>query len=114
MNCFVCESYLPFNGTIRSAAPYVRSRRDTSIDIFSKIGFSTTSEPAIDERRDIILCTADSGELIIVDWDVGRDADEEAFSHAMRPGLRAVNAIRHSKPGKDTTSLGRFIKVSEE
>lgn len=87
---------------------------DTTPDIFSKIGFSTTNEPAEDERRNIILCTADSGEIVVIDWDDGRDADVERYSHAIKPGLRPANIIRHSKPGKDTTLLGRFIKVSEE
>jgi hypothetical protein len=30
------------------------------------------------------------------------------------PGLCVTRVIRQAKPGKDTSALGRFIKVSEE
>ena len=64
--------------------------------------------------RDIILCTTDTGELVAVDWDLGRDAIPEEGRPALNPGLRAVSRIRQSRPGKDTNSLGRFIKLSDE
>jgi hypothetical protein len=51
---------------------------------------------------------------VVIDWDLGRDAIVEIGYPALKPGLQAVNSIREAKPGKDTTSLGRFIKVSPE
>jgi hypothetical protein len=94
--------------------PYSRARKDTtdlSDDIFAKINASKDSEEQ--NLRDIILCTTDTGEIVVVDWDLGRDAIPEVRP-ALSPGLRAVNRITQSRPGKDTNSLGRFIKLSEE
>src|SRR5277367_4656217 len=111
---FTLESSFPFDCTIRSAVPYFRPRidaTDVSDDIFAKINAPKNSTKQL--LRDIILCTTDTGELVVVDWDLGRDAIPEVRP-ALGPGLRAVNRIRQSRPGKDTNSLGRFIKLSKE
>jgi hypothetical protein len=64
--------------------------------------------------RDIILCTLDSGNLVIVDWDLGIEPGSGSGGDSCLPGLRIANIIRLANPGKDVKSLGRFIKVSEE
>lgn len=61
-----------------------------------------------------MLCTTDSGELVVVDWDGGRVAQPANEIPAVKPGLRVVTTIRQARPGKDVCSLGRFIRVSEE
>lgn len=49
-----------------------------------------------------------------MDWDLGRKAVPQEGRPALKPGLRACKKIRQARPGKDTSSLGRFIKLSEE
>ena len=110
------ESSIPFDCTIRAAVPYFRPRKvseDFSTRIFSEIApvVEKSVEPAL---RDVILCTTDSGELIVVDWDLGQEAKVEETLSALRAGLRISNIITQAKPGKDMASLGRFIKVSPE
>ena len=113
---FALESTIPFDATIRAALPYRRPRKETldlSESIFSNNG--PPPEPSQSNARDIILCTTDTGEFVIVDWDPG--CPPEARGHAfpaLKPGLRVANVLREARPGKDTTSLGRFIKLSEE
>ena len=110
------ESSIPFDCTIRAAVPYFRPReadQDFSSHIVSEID-PATDKPVEPTLRDVILCTTDSGELIVVDWDLGQEAKVEETLSALRPGLRVSNIITQAKPGKDMTSLGRFIKVSRE
>lgn len=111
---FIHESSLPFDCTIRSAIPYSRREKaaNFSEDIFSKI--NTPEKPSESGLRDVILCTTDTGEMVVVDWDLGRDAIQAEGRPGLKPGLRAVTKIRQARQGKDTTSLGRFIKLSAE
>ena len=113
---FVLESSIPFDCTIRAAVPYFRPRKvseDFSTCIVSEIVSMAEKlvEPVL---RDVILCTTDSGELVVVDWDLGQEAKAEETLAALWPGLRVSNTMTQAKCGKDMTSLGRFIKVSPE
>ena len=110
------ESSIPFDCTIRAAVPYFRPCKvseDFSTRIVSEI--TPEAEKSVEPvLRDVILCTTDSGELIVVDWDLGQEAKVEETLSALRPGLRASNIITQARSGKDMTSLGRFIKVGPE
>jgi hypothetical protein len=97
--------------------PYNRSRIPTDAwDDFSRAISSTVEETSMPDdklrSRDIILCTLDTGNLAIVDWDLGIESDSGGDS--CLPGLRIANVINLAKPGKDVKSLGHIIKVSEE
>jgi hypothetical protein len=108
---FQLESYLPFDCTIRAAAPLSRSTPEHG-DFESTI---FPSSPTLDTHgKDLVLCTTDSGELVVVDWDGGRIAQPASETPSVKPGLRVVKTIRQARPGKDVCSLGRFIRVSEE
>ena len=111
------ESTLPFNGTIRSAVPYNRSRiLSNAWDDFSKVICSTSEPTSMSDNeprsRDVILCTLDTGILAVVDWDLGVESDSGGDSWL--PGLRVANTIRLADVGRDVNSLGHFIKVSVE
>lgn len=108
---FQLESYLPFDCTIRAAAALTRATPEHG-------DFESTIFPASPtfetHEKDLVLCTTDSGELVVVDWDAGRIAQPASEIPAVKPGLRVVTTIRQARPGKDVCSLGRFIRVSEE
>jgi len=112
---FTLQSYLPFDCTIRSAAPFSRALSDHT-DFEAKVfpPASPTSFAESQRKKDLVLCTTDSGELVVVDWDAGRNAIPASGIPAIKPGLRVVQTIRQARPGKDVCSLGRFIRVSQE
>jgi hypothetical protein len=73
---------------------------------------------AVDEDKeerytDLILCVVDTGELMVIDWmhDPFNDDTGEAWCD---PGLRITRILQLAKPGKDTSTLGRFIRISDE
>jgi len=112
---FTLQSYLPFDCTIRSAAPFSRAQSDhTDFEATVFAPASPTSFVDSQRKNDLVLCTTDSGELVVVDWDAGRNAIPANGTPAIKPGLRVVKAIRQARPGKDVCSLGRFIRVSQE
>ena len=110
------ECSLPIRGAIRAAVPYSRPRdqkHGPTDNIFSRIAQST-SEGEFEQQRstDLILCTVDTGELLVVEWIYARTSDTgELWSN---PGLFVTRVIRQARPGKDTSALGRFIRVSKE
>jgi hypothetical protein len=112
---FVLESSLPIGGSIRAAVPYSRPRirnQSPTDNIFSRIAKPTSENVDQKAYTDLILCTVDTGELMVVEWMHG--PCNETGEKWSNPGLCVTRLIRQAKPGKDTGALGRFIKVSEE
>jgi len=112
---FSLESSLPIRGSIRAAVPYVRRgnrQGDPEDNIFSRIAQQTNGDEEQNERTDLILCTVDTGELMVVEWMHG--SSNQAGEIWSNPGLCVTRVIRQARPGKDTGALGRFVKVSEE
>lgn len=110
------ECSLPIRGAIRAAVPYSRPRDQKygpTDNIFSRIAQSTSEGESEQQRStDLILCAVDTGELFVVEWMHAPTSDTgERWSN---PGLFVTRVIRQARPGKDTSTLGRFIKVSEE
>ena len=113
---FVLECSLPIRGAIRAAVAYSRprdGRQDHANNIFSRIA-QATSEEGVDQQQstDLILCTVDTGELMVVEWiNTPQIERDDLWSN---PGLCVTRVIRQARPGKDTSAPGRFLKVSEE
>ena len=111
---FTLQSYLPFDCTIRSAASFSRALSDHT-DFEAEV-FHPASPTSLGPqgKTDLVLCTTDSGELVVVDWSAGCNTIPASGIPAIKPGLRVVKTIRQARPGKDVCSLGRFIRVSHE
>lgn len=107
-------SSLPINAFIRSAVPYIRPRSKHA-DIYSTLFPENNPSQVFQSTiRDLIFLCVDTGQFIVIDWDDGSEANPELGLAAMKPGLRIASWKTHARPGKDLTSIGRFIKVSEE
>ena len=69
--------------------------------------------------RDIIMCCLNSGQLAVVDWDLGgcHNGGSVASHDAIdwKPGLRTVRFWAQSpRPRLGLTAPGRFIRASKE
>jgi hypothetical protein len=90
----------------------VRTRKG-ALDELDDILLKQSSDEPEPQRRDSILVATESGDLIVVNWHNGESPTDGGL--VFKPGLRHRNMWPiASPPGSTSTSLGKFIKVSEE
>jgi hypothetical protein len=90
----------------------VRTRKD-ALDELDDILLKQSSNEPKPQRRDSILVATESEDLIVVNWHNGESPTDGGLMY--KPGLQQRNILQIASPPISTsTSLGKFIKVSEE
>jgi len=88
--------------------------KNTHRGIYSILFPQNEPRPAEHNLRDLIFLCVDTGHLLVVDWQDAREADPHSGIRGLNAGLHLATWETQARPGKDLTSIGRFIKVSEE